>query len=124
LVVGQGGRNSAAVAGVGRALAINEKVLGPEHPWTAINVHNLGRLLSVQGDFAGAQLLQERALALNEKAFGHEHPRTVWSLSNLGHLLHNQGDLAGARTLCEASAAEYHPWTDLTRSRICGESAA
>jgi transcriptional regulator with XRE-family HTH domain/Tfp pilus assembly protein PilF len=38
-----------------RALAIREKVLGPEHPHTATSFDNLGCLLHNQCDFAGAK---------------------------------------------------------------------
>jgi tetratricopeptide (TPR) repeat protein len=38
-----------------RALAINEKALGPEHPLTATSLNNLAALLKDQGDYAGAR---------------------------------------------------------------------
>jgi tetratricopeptide (TPR) repeat protein len=49
-----------------RALAIREKVLGPEHPDTATILNNLALLLSLQGNFAAARPLCERALAIRE----------------------------------------------------------
>jgi hypothetical protein len=60
-----------------RALAIREKVLGPEHPDTAGSLSNLAALLRSQGDVASARLLEERALEIYEKALGPEHPHTV-----------------------------------------------
>jgi hypothetical protein len=51
-------------------LAIREKVLGPEHPDTAIGLNNLAALLREEGDLAGARPLFERALAIIEKALG------------------------------------------------------
>jgi hypothetical protein len=39
-----------------RALAIDEKVLGSEHPATATSLNNLAFLLEDQGDHAGARL--------------------------------------------------------------------
>jgi tetratricopeptide (TPR) repeat protein len=80
-----------------RALAIREKVLGAEHPNTAMSLNNLAELLRTQGDLTEARLLCERALAIYEKVLGAEHPDTAESLSNLANLLHVQGDLAGAR---------------------------
>src|SRR5262249_44147432 len=50
-----------------RALAICEKVLGPEHPNTASSLGNFASLLMAQGDLAGARPLYERALAIREK---------------------------------------------------------
>ncbi len=80
-----------------RALAINEKVLGAEHPDTAGSLNNLGSLFRSQGDLAAARPYFERALAIYEKVLGTEHPYTARSLNNLGFLLQSQGDLAAAR---------------------------
>ncbi len=88
-----------------RALALHEKALGPEHPYTAVSLHNLALVLHDQGDFAGARVLYERALALHEKAFGPEHPYTAVSLGNVARLLRDQGDLADARLLFERALA-------------------
>ena len=88
-----------------RALAIYEKVLGPEHPDTATSLNNLAVLLQAQGDLAGARPLYERALAIREKVLGPEHPDTATSLNNLAVLLQAQGDLAGARPLFERALA-------------------
>src|SRR5262249_29151109 len=55
------------------ALAISEKVLGPEHRGTAASLVNLAELLEAQGDLMGARPLFERALAIFE-ALGPEHP--------------------------------------------------
>jgi tetratricopeptide (TPR) repeat protein len=88
-----------------RALAINEKVLGAEHPDTALSMNNLGELLRSQGDLSGAGRYYEQALAIFEKALGAEHPKTAIILNNLGLLLQRQGDLAGARPCHERSLA-------------------
>jgi tetratricopeptide (TPR) repeat protein len=101
-----------------RALAIREKVLGPEHPDTAEGLNNLAGLLQMQGDLAAAQPLLERALAIREKVFGTEHPDTAEGLNNLALLLRDQGDLAGAGPLVERAPAinekvlgPEHPYT-------------
>jgi len=88
-----------------RALAIQEKVLGAEHPDTAGTLNNLALLLVDQGDLVAAQPLYERALAIAEKACGPEHPTTATSLNNLANLLEAKGDLAGARPLLERALA-------------------
>jgi hypothetical protein len=62
-----------------RALAIWEKVLGPEHPNVAAGLNNLALLLRDQGDLAGSRPLFERALAICEKVLGPEHPNTALS---------------------------------------------
>jgi tetratricopeptide (TPR) repeat protein len=69
-----------------RALAIREKVLGPEHPDTAYSLNNLGFLLQSQGDLAGARPYCERALAIFEARLGPEHPNTKIARRNLASL--------------------------------------
>jgi hypothetical protein len=55
---------------------IREKVLGPEHIYTALSLSNLAGLLEDQGNLAGALPLYERALAIYEKVLGPGHPET------------------------------------------------
>jgi tetratricopeptide (TPR) repeat protein len=90
-----------------RALAIREKVFGPEHVFTAASLHHLACLLRDQGDLAGARPLHERALAIHEKALGPEDPSTAQSLNDLVRLLRDQGDFAGARVLLESALATF-----------------
>jgi CHAT domain-containing protein/Tfp pilus assembly protein PilF len=66
-----------------RALAIREKVLGPEHPSTATSLNNLASTYKKMHDYAKARELHERALAIREKVLGPEHPDTATSLDNL-----------------------------------------
>ena len=75
-----------------RALAIDEKALGPDHPDMANTLNNLGSILEPQGDLAGARSYYERALALFDKAYGPDNLKTAGSLNNLGLVLHAQGD--------------------------------
>jgi Tfp pilus assembly protein PilF len=87
------------------ALAIREKLFGPEHPETATSLHYLGNLLGAQGDLAGARSCFQLDLAISEKALGPDHPDTATSLNNLGNLLRAQGDLVGARPYAERALA-------------------
>jgi tetratricopeptide (TPR) repeat protein len=80
-----------------RALAIRERVLGPEHPDTAASVSLLGGVLWAQVDYAGARPLVERALAIRERGLGPDDPRTAANINNLALLLHEQGELTSAR---------------------------
>ena len=68
------GRYDKAIPLAARALAITEKVLGPEHPRTATALHNLADLYRATGAHAQAEPLYQRALAIAEKALGPEHP--------------------------------------------------
>ena len=86
-----------------RSLEIRDKVLGPEHPDTAISLANLGSLLSDKGDYGAAEPLYRRELAIMEKINGLEHPDTFTSLQNFGVLLRNIGRLEEALTTLHES---------------------
>ena len=60
-----------------RAIAIDKKALGPEHPGLATRLVNLGNLYRVQGKYEEAELLIRRAIAINEKTLGTEHMHTI-----------------------------------------------
>ena len=79
-----------------RALAIDEKVHGPEYPEVATDANNIGGILKAQGDLAGALEYIKRALAIDEKVYGPEHPQVATFANNIGTILKDQGDLAGA----------------------------
>ena len=90
-----------------RALAINEKVLGPDHPETATSLNNLASLLNTLGEYDAARPLYERALAIYEKVLGPDHPSTATSLGNLAGLLDTLGESDTARPLYERALAIY-----------------
>lgn len=69
-----------------RALAIDEKALGPEHTRVAIDVNNLGSVLQALGDLEGAKRCCERALTIFEKRLGKDHPNAVLVRNNLKSL--------------------------------------
>src|SRR5207245_6874055 len=71
-----------------RALAINERVLGPDHPGTATGLNDLAVLHYAQGELAAARPLYERALAINERVLGADHPDTAMVRSNLASLVY------------------------------------
>jgi tetratricopeptide (TPR) repeat protein len=88
-----------------RALAIDERVYGPDHPEVATSVNNLGSVLRDLGDLAGARVAFERALAIDERAYGPDHPNVARDVNNLGGVLRALGDLAGARAAFERALA-------------------
>ena len=57
-----------------RALAINEKILGSNHPEVARSLNNLASLLQAKGDYAGAEALFRQALAIKTATLGPNHP--------------------------------------------------
>jgi tetratricopeptide (TPR) repeat protein len=105
-----------------RALAIREKVLGPEHPSTATSLNDLGNLLWEYRQ-PGARPLFERALAICEKMFGPTHPSTAISLYGLANLLRKEGNHAAARqffervlTIRKRALGSKHPATAAVRN--------
>jgi tetratricopeptide (TPR) repeat protein len=88
-----------------RALAIREKVLGPEHRDTGESVNNLARSIRALGDLPKARSLYERALTISEKANGPDHSDTGTCLNNLAFVLQAEGDLTRARLLYERALA-------------------
>ena len=73
------------------ALRIRQKVLGPEHPDTALSLNNLGGLYRVMGQYDKAEPLFQEALRIRQKVLGPEHPDTATSLNNLAELYHDMG---------------------------------
>jgi tetratricopeptide (TPR) repeat protein len=88
-----------------RALAIGERVLGPDHPSVAKFVNNLGSVLKDLGDLSGAKAAFERALVIDERLVGSDHPDVTIDLNNLGMVLQALGDLVGAKAAIERALA-------------------
>ncbi|MEZ4315727.1 MAG: serine/threonine-protein kinase, partial [Polyangiaceae bacterium] len=86
------GRFADAKAAHERALALRESAAGPDHPETAVSLHNLATALCAMGDCRAARPLFERAVTLSEKTIGPEHPGTAMTLSNLGNVLRRIGE--------------------------------
>lgn len=74
-----------------RALAMREKVPGPEHADTTVSLNNLGLLYHAQGKYEQAEPLYIRALQVREMLLGTDHPDTAIILHNLAALYHAQG---------------------------------
>jgi tetratricopeptide (TPR) repeat protein len=70
-----------------QALAIEEKVRGPEHTAVATSLNNLAELLRETNRVNEAEPLYRQALAIDEKIHGPEHADVAISLNNLAELL-------------------------------------
>lgn len=92
-------RYSQAEPSLRRALAIDEKSYGVEHPNVAIRLNNLAQLLQDTNQLREAEPLMRRALAIDEKSYGPEHPDVATRLSNLAALLKITNRLAEAEPL-------------------------
>ncbi len=88
-----------------RALAAQERVLGPEHPSTLTSVNNLAGLLVGRGALGEAEPLYRRALAAQERVLGPEHPSTLTSVNNLAVLLERRGASGEAEPLYRRALA-------------------
>lgn len=82
-----------------KALAIQERTLGPDHPATANTLNNLSTYLDRRGRPEEAEPLQRRALAILEKRLGPLHPDTAAMLTTLAVMLDRQGKLTEAEAL-------------------------
>jgi tetratricopeptide (TPR) repeat protein len=60
----------------GKALAISERVLGPEHPDTVTMYNNIAGVYRTQGDYAKALEYYRKANVVFLSVFGENHPYT------------------------------------------------
>jgi tetratricopeptide (TPR) repeat protein len=82
-------------------LDLSLKVLGEEHPFTALSYSYLAINLKGQGRYAQAQSLFEKALDLDKKLLGEEHPNTANCYRNLAANLDAQSKYPQAQGLFE-----------------------
>src|SRR5262249_22254142 len=69
-----------------RALAIDEKQLGPDHPSVAIRLNNLGMLFKQLGDMPNARRYLSRAYEIFYPGLGTDHSYTRMCKENLDGL--------------------------------------
>ena len=67
-----------------RALAVDQKSLGPEHPKVGTDLSNLSQFLQATNRFAEAEPHSRQALAIDETTLGSQHPDVARDLNNLG----------------------------------------
>jgi eukaryotic-like serine/threonine-protein kinase len=82
-----------------RALSIDRRILGNDHPRIASHLHNLAIVAQNMGDLKRAESLYRDAIAGEERAFGNLHPETAAARGNYGLLLEREGRLAEAEPL-------------------------
>lgn len=88
-----------------RALAISEKVSGPDHPSTATRLSNLASLYVSQRRYDEAEPLHQRALAIRKKVLEPDHPDMATSLHNLALLYHRQDRYGEAEPMYQRALA-------------------
>jgi len=89
------GRYLEAIEPSQKALAIVEKVFGPDHPEVAMGLNSLAELYRELGEYNKAKPLYERAIAI----FGLHNPRVASTLNNLASLYKNTGNYEKAEAL-------------------------
>ena len=83
------GKYDEALAPAKGALAVRERVLGPDHADVAHALHLLAVIYDAKHDFTSAEPLNSRALAIREKVLGPDHPDVARSLFNLAWIFQN-----------------------------------
>ncbi|MBU2692854.1 MAG: tetratricopeptide repeat protein [Candidatus Eisenbacteria bacterium] len=82
-----------------RALEINEKICGPNHPKVATDLNNLAQVLCSTNRHSEAEPLLRRASEIDEKFYGQDHPDVAIRLGNLAVLLKRTKRLSEAEPL-------------------------
>ncbi len=115
------GKYDEAVTLTERALAIREKVLGPDHLAVADSLHALASLYDDKSDYVKAEPLNLRALAIRERALGQDHPDVAKSLYNLAWIYSTRQDYTKAElfyrralAIQENALGSTHPETGTT----------
>jgi tetratricopeptide (TPR) repeat protein len=82
-----------------RALEIDRRVLGDDHPRVAMRLNNLAVVAQSVSDLQLAETLYRDAIRRDEHAYGAVHPETGAARGNYGLLLQREGRLAEAEPL-------------------------
>lgn len=83
------------------ALAIRERVFGPQHPDYATSLNNLADLYQSEGEYDKALPLFEQVIKTFAQMLGEQHPDYATSLNNLAFLYKSQGEYEKALPLYE-----------------------
>ena len=121
------GRHGVAELLLKRAIAIDEKVHGPDHPGLVTSLNKLAVLYWATGRHGAAEPLLKRAVAIDKKALGPEHPDLASRLNNLAVLYWATGRhgaaeplFARALTILEKSLPPGHPALAAVRENYAG----
>ena len=101
----QQGRHAEAVVIAKRALALAERLRGPDHADVVICLVNLTTLYAAQDRLAELGPLLERLLRIREKTLDADHPDVEQSLNNLAQFHSIQGRAAEAESYYRRSLA-------------------
>jgi serine/threonine protein kinase/Tfp pilus assembly protein PilF len=82
-----------------RALEIDRRVLGDDHPRVAMRLNNLAIVAQNMGDLKLAETLYRDAIRRNDRAYGDRHPESAAAKGNYGLLLQREGRYKEAEPL-------------------------
>jgi eukaryotic-like serine/threonine-protein kinase len=88
-----------------RALDIDRRVLGDDHPRVARRLNDLAYVAQNMGDLKQAETLYRDAINRKETIYGGHHPETAITKGNYGLLLQREGRLAEAEPLLRDAVA-------------------
>lgn len=88
-----------------RALAIDRRILGDDHPRVAQHLENLAIVEQNIGDLKQAETLYLDSLKRMDSAYGERHPETAIAKGNYGLLLQREGRLTEAEPLLRDAVA-------------------
>jgi eukaryotic-like serine/threonine-protein kinase len=102
------GDYAAAQTDLEAALAIRERIAGPNSLAVADTLQSLGHVLEARSDFDEALAVQQRALAIHREILGPDHPTVARTLLGLTNAYWGAGDLdtAVATALTAMAVAE------------------
>jgi tetratricopeptide (TPR) repeat protein len=86
-----------------RALEIDRRLLGDDHPRVAMRLSNLAIVAQNMGDLQQAESLYRDAIQRNEQTYGERHPETAAAKGLYGLLLQREGRLPEAEALLRAA---------------------
>jgi eukaryotic-like serine/threonine-protein kinase len=88
-----------------RSLAVDQRILGDDHPRVAMHLHNLAVVAQSMGDLKRAEELYRDAIRRKERVYGTQDPQTADAKINYGLLLQREGRLGEAEPLLRNALA-------------------
>ncbi len=103
-----------------RALRIDRRVLGEDHPRIGQSLHNIAGVLRLQGRYEEARARYEEALRNKRASQGDAHPEVALTLNSLGLIAVDQArpKLAQERYLQALEILKQHPYAALVRLNL------
>lgn len=100
------------------ALKLNEKTLGHQHPYVAVDFLNLAEIFQEQGKYSEAEELHKKALMIFEKALGEDHLELTPSLNNLAMIYFLKGQYEEAESFLKRALSILRKSFDDSHPRI------